>query len=231
MKLDPDLQKRLKEEVAKKAADYVKSGTLVGLGTGSTATCFIHELCKRFRNGLKIQATSSSVRSEQIAREGGIPIIPMEEVTEIDLTVDSADEITLEGAMIKGGGGALLREKIVACSSKEVLIIVDESKIVSQLGDFGLPVEILPFGWKATITRLESLGYRGEIRMKDGNYYKTDNGNYIVDLHTPSYFENPQKHHRRLIFEPGVIETGLFFDLPVKVLVSYGNGEVKWMNG
>jgi ribose 5-phosphate isomerase A len=226
MKLNPALQTHLKQEVAKKAIQFVKPGMLLGLGTGSTATFFIDELCK---SNPKIKAASSSERSTEQAQKGGIEIVSMDQVTQLDLTIDSADEVDPRGNMIKGGGGALTREKIVACSSKEVIIIVDESKLVSKLGDFGLPIEILPFGIQTTLNRLMKLGYEGKLREKEGALYVTDNGNHIVDLRTPSYYENPKEHHITLVSQPGVVETGLFFDLPVKILVAYENGEITWM--
>jgi ribose 5-phosphate isomerase A len=226
MKLNPIEQTRLKQEVAKKAVEFVKPGMCIGLGTGSTAALFIEELCKR---KLSIKAASSSERSTEAARAGGIEVVSMDEIEQLDLTIDSADEVDPKGNLIKGGGGALTREKIVASSSKEVIIIVDESKLVPKLGDFGLPIEILPFGLKATLKRLEKLGYRGHVRKKGEVLYLTDNGNVILDLEPPPYFENPKKHHETLIAQPGVVETGLFFDLPMRILVAYENGEVTWM--
>ena len=223
MKLNPEVQTHLKKEVAKKAASLVKPGMLVGLGTGTTATFFIEELCKR---KLNIKAASSSKRSEEQARKGGIEVVSMDKVTELDFTVDSADEVNPRGDMIKGGGGALTREKIVIASSREVVIIVDESKCVETLGAFGLPVELLPFGLASTLARLEKLGYQGVLR--EG--FVTDNGNVIVDLKTPPTYEDPKKHHQILVSQAGVVETGLFFEVNAKVLIAYETGEIAWMN-
>ncbi len=220
MKLNQSAQDELKKAAGKKAAALVEEGMLVGLGTGSTASCFIESLIERCRAGLKITAVSSSVRSLDIAKAGGIPVRSMDAVTSIDLTIDGADEVDSKFRLIKGGGGALLREKIIASTSKQMVIIVDESKLVDTLGQFGLPVEIIPFGYNATITKINRAGYMGTLRKKqDDSIYLTDNGNYIYDIHAPSRFSEPEKDHDTIINLPGVVETGLFFNLPLRVLV------------
>ena len=221
-------QDDLKREVGEKAASLVEEGMLVGLGTGSTASFFIESLIKRVSGGLSISAVSSSKRSEQMARDGGINVLDINKVTSIDLTVDGADELDPQNRMIKGGGGALVREKIVASSSKQIVIIIDESKLVDVLGKFGLPVEILPFGYSATIHKLETHGYHGALRKKGSDLYITDNGNYIYDVHTPSTFADPKKDHDTIVNLPGVVDTGFFFDLPVKCLIGYQDGSVGW---
>ncbi|MBS0623257.1 MAG: ribose-5-phosphate isomerase RpiA [Verrucomicrobia bacterium] len=226
MTLNPQTQAELKRAVGRKAAALVRDGMLVGLGTGSTATFFIEHLIERVREGLRITAVSSSLRSADQARQGGIKVLDMNEVTSIDLTVDGADEIDPQDHMIKGGGGALLREKIVASSSHQVIIIVDESKLVPVLGTFGLPIEILPFGYQATIHKLAKLGYEGSLRMANQQPFITDNGHYIFDIHSPKTFSNPSQDHNRMIALAGVIETGFFFDLPIQVLVGYYDGSV-----
>lgn len=227
MKLDVTKQEEIKRELGKQAADLVEEGMLVGLGTGTTATCFIESLIKRVQEGLKITAVSSSESSLQLAALGGIPVIDMKQVTEIDITIDSADEIDPKNRLIKGGGGALTREKIVASSSKKVVIIADESKLVKVLGHFGLPVEILPFGFLATIQKLQTFGYAGNIRKKkDNSLYLTDNGNYIFDVHIPDEFPNPENDHQQIVNIPGVVETGFFFNLASNVLVGYSNGKI-----
>ncbi len=228
MKMNPTAQNDLKRAVGEKAAQLVEDGMLVGLGTGSTASFFIESLVKRVQGGLSITAVSSSIRSAEMARKGGIEVLDINQITSIDLTVDGADELDPKNRMIKGGGGAHVREKIVASSSKDIVIILDESKLVDVLGVFGLPVEILPFGYSATIHKLEILGYKGELRMKDGKFYVTDNGNYIYDVHAPNLFPNPEKDHERIIDIPGVVETGFFFNLPVRVLIGYQNGTIEW---
>jgi len=218
-------QDSIKRSIGKKAASLVENGMLVGLGTGSTAKHFIDELIDRTKEGLKITAVSSSIRSLEQAKAGGIPIVDMDQVTHIDLTVDGADEIDPQNRMIKGGGGALVREKILATASKKIIIIVDESKLVDVLGKFGLPLEILPFGLNSTLYHIQQLGYVGKIRTQDdGSKYITDNGNYIFDIHSPTSFADPEFDHDRLVRQAGVVDTGFFFNLPLKALVGFADG-------
>lgn len=222
----------LKKAVGAKSAQLVQEGMLVGLGTGSTANFFIESLIERCQKGLNITAVSSSVRSLEKAKAGGIPVLPMDAVTKIDLTVDGADEVDPQFRLIKGGGGALLREKIIASTSEKMVVIVDESKLVDQLGQFGVPVEIIPFGFQATVAKLSARGYEGKQRLQaDGSPYVTDNGNHIYDLHTPARFPSPEKDHDQIINVPGVVETGLFFNLPLQVLVGYSDGRVEFFDG
>lgn len=229
MKLDPQKQDEIKRRLGKKAAELIEPGMLVGLGTGSTASYFIESLIERCKAGLKISAVSSSIRSLEQAQRGGIPIMDVNQIISIDLTVDGADEIDPQNRMIKGGGGAQTREKIIASCSKKILIIVDESKVVNQLGKFGVPLEILPFGYSSTIFKIEELGYKGQMRtLNRGSPFITDNGNYIYDLHTPDQYPHPEEDHQRIITIPGVVETGFFFNLPTEVLIGYRDGSVKF---
>lgn len=230
MELDRNTQKLIKKALGKKAASLVQEGMLVGLGTGSTATCFIESLIERCRHGLNIQAVSSSEQSMQLAKQGGIPILDMEKITSIDLTIDGADEVDPQRRMIKGGGGAHVREKILAYASKEWVVIIDESKLVPHLGAFGVPIEILPFGWRATVAKLEALGYSGSLRKKDSSIYITDNGGYIFDIHFPTHFSHPEKDHERMLHVPGVVDTGFFIGLASKVLVGYADGKINLLN-
>ena len=204
------------------AAELVKDGMIVGIGTGSTVFFFIEKLIEKVGDGLIIKCVSSSNRSTEQAEEGGIAIVDAGEITEIDLTVDGADEIDPEGRMIKGGGGALLREKILASSSKEMVVIVDESKCVEKLGKFKLPVEIVPFAVESTIHRINKHGYLGTIREE-----KTDNGNYIYDIHFESLRNDPEADHWKLIDIPGVVETGFFFNLAKKLIVGKTDGNIE----
>lgn len=222
-------QIEIKKAIGEKAASLVGEGMLLGLGTGTTATYFIESLIARCKQGLNISVVTSSLRSLEQAKRGGIPIKNMDEVETIDLTIDGADEIDPQGRMIKGGGGALVREKILATSSKEMIIIVDESKLVHQLGKFGLPVEILPFGYRATLAKIHALGYKGALRMLSNEKpYVSDNGNFIYDIHTPPLFMTPEQTHTQLIMIAGVVETGFFFQLPTRVLVGYRDGRVEF---
>lgn len=222
----------LQEQTAKKAAGYyaadlVQNGMIVGLGTGSTTTFFIEKLIERYQAGLKIYAVASSERSEIQAKKGGIPILDINTLTGIDLTVDGADEIDPKKQMIKGGGGALLREKLIASMSDEMIVIVDESKLVDQLGKFPLPLEIIPFAHQAVIYHIEALGFKGKLRMNEGEIYRTDNGNYIYDIQLQRLIDDPIKIDLQLRNIVGVLETGLFIHLAGRVVIGYGDGSVK----
>ncbi|MBS0620917.1 MAG: ribose-5-phosphate isomerase RpiA [Verrucomicrobia bacterium] len=211
----------VKKAVGYKAAELIENGMRVGLGTGSTAFYFIERLIERCRTGLKIHAVATSIQSQKMAEEGGIPLLPITEVTALDVTVDGADEIDEKKRMIKGGGGAHVREKIIAAMSREMIVIVDESKLVKELGKCKLPVEILPFAAKATLHHIEKAGYRGHFRD-----FVTDNGNYIVDIHFGTTLFHPEEEHERLRAIPGVVDTGFFFNLAGRVIVGFADGTV-----
>jgi ribose 5-phosphate isomerase A len=210
------------------AAECVKEGMLVGLGTGRTALSFIQHLIKRCQTGLNIKAAATSQSSYQIAQAGGIPMLDMDRVVRLDLTIDGADEIDAKKNMIKGGGGALLREKIIAKMSDKMIVVVDQFKVVDQLGAFPLPVEIVPFGHLATITHLEALGYKGTLRKaSNGSIYITDNGNYIIDIKLPKLCKNPLLEDQTIKMLPGVVETGFFYNLAEKVIIGFTDGHVE----
>lgn len=220
-----------KEAVGKAAADLIKDGMIVGLGTGSTAACFIRSLIERCRGGLKISAVATSERSERQAREGGIPILDINLLPSLDIVVDGADEIDGSKRMIKGGGGALLREKIVANMAREMIVIVDDHKVVKQLGAFPLPVEIVAFANEVTLHKIQALGYAGTFRCQsNGNLYLTDNGNYIVDIQFKKLLFFPEKDNDLLRSIPGVVETGFFFNMAGRVLVGHQDGSVGMIN-
>lgn len=222
MELNLATQKAIKRSLGKQSADLVEEGMLVGLGSGSTASCFIESLIVRCREGLKITAVASSKHSMELAQAGGIHVLDMDLVTQIDLTVDGADEVDKKNRLIKGGGGAHTREKILASTSRKVIIIVDESKMVDVLGRCGVPIEILPFGFNATIDKVQKLGMHGTLRKNhNGSFYITDNGNYLFDIQQPKLFPHPENIHEALINIPGVVETGFFFNLPIELLVGY----------
>lgn len=220
-------QDTIKKAIGKVAADLIPNNTIVGLGTGTTATFFIQSLIQRCHEGLHIQAVASSEASLQLARKGGIPLLDINQITHIDITVDGADEIDPQKQMIKGGGGAHVREKILANMSREMVVIVDETKLVSQLGKAKLPVEIIPFAYKATQHNLEKLGYRGKWRLaKDGSPFITENDNFIFDIHFETLRTDPQKDHNSLIQIPGVVDTGFFFHLAGRVIVGFFDGQI-----
>lgn len=218
----------MKQQAGYKAAEWVKEGMLVGIGTGSTVHFFIDHLIKRCHRGLQIQAICSSVDSQKRAQKGNIPLCDDQEVTTIDIMFDGADEIDSQKRMIKGGGGALMREKILANASREMVVIIDETKKVSLLGTHKLPVEILPFAHTATIAKIGMLGFRGVLRTRDSNLlFYTDNGNLIYDIEFHTARETPEKDHEQLIHIPGVVETGYFFNLAGRVLIGKSTGDVE----
>ncbi len=218
----------VKKQIGIFAAELVKDQMIIGLGTGSTAYFFIEHLSERVQKGLKIQAVASSKRSYDQASANGIKMLDIESLTSIDMTIDGADEVDPQKRMIKGGGGALLREKIVATMSKEMIVIIDESKLSDRLGRHLLPVEVIPFAHHFTHYQLTQLGYKGAFRLdKEGNLYLTDNGNFIIDIKIDPNACDPEKDHQRMIAIPGVVETGFFFNLAKQVIIGYNDGRVE----
>jgi len=209
-----------KQAAAERALELVKPGTIVGLGTGSTARYFIEALASRVRNGLKVQAVVTSLESRARAEAGGIPVTDKVDGS-LDLAVDGADEIDPAVNCVKGRGGALLREKIVAHASRRFVLIADETKLVGRLGRGPVPVEILPFLWEATSRSIESLGGRPELRMAPGGPFKTDNGNLVLDT---SFGAVDAALGAALHSIPGVIEHGLFFGLARAAIVGSATG-------
>ncbi len=189
-----------KQLAAEKAVSFIKDGMAVGLGTGSTAYFAIEKIGARIKEeGLKLSAIATSKRSEEQARSLNIPIVSFAEIDKLDITIDGADEVDEQLNLIKGGGGALLREKIVASNSKQLIIVVDETKLVQHLGKFLLPVEVTIFGWEITLKNLECLNCEPQLRMADKQPYITDNNNYIIDCD----FEEilfPAKLHNEINF-------------------------------
>ena len=215
-----------KRAAGRAAAELIHEGMLVGLGTGSTAFYFIERLVERCREGLKIKAVASSKTTYELAKKGKIPLIDIELITTLDITIDGADEIDPKKRLIKGGGGALLREKIVASMSREMVVIVDETKLVPHLGRHPLPVEIVPFAYKATLYKLDKLGYKGLLRTDEkGALYVTENHNYIFDLQFGSPCADPEKEHEKIRNTPGVVDTGFFFHLAGRVIIGFNDGK------
>lgn len=217
-----------KKAAAKAAAALIQDGMIVGLGTGSTAQFFIESLIERCRDEkLKIAAVTTSKRSYSQAKTGGIPLYDVNEIIKVDITVDGADEIDSKKRMIKGGGGALLREKIVANMSNEMIVIVDPDKLVTHLGKFPLPIEIATFGYMATLHHMQELGFNGLLRLdSQGGLYLTDNGNYIVDVALKYPCVDPEAQNTLLQSIPGVLETGFFLGFAGRVLVGHPDGHV-----
>jgi len=210
-----------KQRSAEAACEYVKDGMIVGLGTGSTAEFAVKKIGELVRNGLSIRGIPTSNSTKILAESEGIPLIDFSETMFIDLTIDGADEIDANLNMIKGGGAALLREKIVASASREEIIIVSVSKLVQQLGAFPLPVEVIPFGWQVVFNQLESLQGNPELRLKQGQPSVTDQGNFIVDCHFRK-IENPEQLEQHLNMIPGVVENGLFINLCTRMIMADG---------
>jgi len=210
-----------KQRSAEAACEYVKDGMIVGLGTGSTTEFAVKKIGKLVRNGLSIRGIPTSDATKILAESEGIPLIDFSETMFIDLTIDGADEIDANLNMIKGGGAALLREKIVASASREEIIIVNCSKLVQQLGVFPLPVEVIPFGWQVVFNQLESLQGNPELRLKQGQPSVTDQGNFIVDCHFRK-IENPEQLEQHLNMIPGVVENGLFINLCTRMIMADG---------
>lgn len=218
----------IKKLVGIEAAKFVKDGMVVGLGTGSTAAFFVAELGRRVaEENLQITGvTTSNVTSEQ-ATSLGIPLKDIDDVDFIDLTVDGADEVDLDLNGIKGGGAALLMEKIVATYSQDYIWIADESKMVKHLGAFPLPVEVVTFGSGQVFRLFEKLGFNPSFRMvTTDEYLVTDMGNYIIDLHLKEIKE-PQRLAKLLDETVGVVEHGLFNDMVKTVIVGHADGNVK----
>jgi ribose 5-phosphate isomerase A len=214
-----------KKQVGIKAAEFVKSGMVVGLGTGSTAAYFVEELGRRVaQEQLEITGvTTSSVTSEQ-AKALGIPLASIDEVDYVDLTVDGADEIDSHLNGIKGGGAALLMEKIVATYSKDYIWIVDESKLSENLGSFKVPVEVIPYGSEQLFKEFERAAYTPTWRLnEEGEKLITDMQHFIIDLHIAK-IENPQKLADELDLMVGVVEHGLFNGMVKKVIVAGSDG-------
>lgn len=218
-----------KKAAAELAAELVQPGMVLGLGTGTTIKLFIERLAERCKQGLKVTAVSSSEQSTLLAASLGIPLVDINKLKKLDLTIDGADEIDEQKRMIKGGGGALLREKIVASMSKEMIVVVDATKCVKSLGShFPLPIEIMTFAWKATVQHLTNLHLSGHLRLgKDNTPYMTDNGNFIYDVNKEALRGDLATLNELILTIPGVIETGFFFNLAGRVLVGHPDGSVK----
>lgn len=220
MTVDP--QQSAKLDAAVQALQHVRSNTVVGLGSGSTASLFITELGKKLADGTLsgIRGVPTSLASDQLARQAGIPLVSLADVDACDLTVDGADEIDPAGNLIKGLGGALLREKIVAQHSRKLLIVADGRKLVNQLGaHVPLPVEVIKFAHQASARFLASLGCTPTLRMASGQAYGTDNGNLIYDCRFEQGIASPQDLADTLAARAGIVEHGLFLGMSPETIV------------
>lgn len=212
---------------ARKAVELIQDGMTVGLGTGSTASKFIELLAKRCsKEPLHIACIASSIRSEELAISLGLYVRGIDAVESIDITVDGADEVDPKMRIIKGLGGALLREKIIASSSKECVIIVDPSKMVEHLGAASLPIEVIHFGHTFTAKKLSHMGYESALRKSGSEPYITDNGNVIYDITLPKKII-PEEEEDKIKSIPGVVETGFFLNIAKKIIVGFEDGTTK----
>jgi ribose 5-phosphate isomerase A len=225
---------RAKEAAGIAAAALIEPNTIVGLGSGTTAACFIEALGLRIQNGLILKAVvATSKQSADLARRYKMPLEDLNHVEKITVTVDGADEIDSQKRIIKGGGGAHVRERIVASSSEELIILIDESKIVPVLGKGKVPVEILPFGSMHTKRKLEELGYFGKWRSRSDHAHTpflTDNGNFLFDLYFTSPPLQPEKDHEKIKSIAGVVDTGIFLNMAGRVLVGHEDGTATYFN-
>ena len=215
----------LKRAAAERAVEFVESGMVVGLGTGSTADFVVEELAARVTRGLAVVAIPTSEHTAGLARQLGIPLASFAEHRRIDLAIDGADEVqrgTLD--LIKGRGGALLREKIVAAASQRFIVVVDQEKLVDRLGEHTpVPVEVAQFGWQATAAALEKLGAEADLRQAGGQPFVTDGGNFILDCRFGP-IDDPQQTERLIKMTVGVVESGLFIGRSSAVIVATERG-------
>ena len=217
---------KAKQIAGAKAAEYVKDGMIVGLGSGSTAAWATRKIGEMVKEGLNIRAIPTSIETRDLAEELDIPLTSLSEVKHIDLTIDGADEVDENLNLTKGGGGALVREKIVAHASKRLIIVVDESKLVKKLGAFHWPVEVVHFGCEKTLNNLEKFGCQGRLRQKGDELFNTDNDNYIIDCNF-EVIEDPEELNTKINILPGVVESGLFVEMADMVIVGKDDGEIE----
>jgi len=215
------MQDEAKKRAAERAVELVADGQIIGLGTGSTSRYAIEALAQRVGEGLRIQGAATSEATAQKARALGITVLDLNDVAAVDLTIDGADEVDEAFNMIKGGGGALTREKLVALASKRRVYIVDETKLVKRLGErWPLPVEVLPFAWQHARSRIAQLGCEPQLRMSGEQPFETDNGNYILDCRFKG-IDEPEQIEKCLKLIPGVIECGLFIGVADVLVIGW----------
>lgn len=215
---------QLKRQAALAAVEHVKDGQSVGLGTGSTARYVVLELGERVKAGLRIKGVPTSRDTAALASQVGIPLLPEEDAWSLDLAIDGTDQVDPHLNLIKGGGGALLREKIVATAARRLIIVADHTKTAPVLGAYvPLPIEVIPFGWQSTARLIEELGGKAVLRERDGRPFTTDAGHFILDLHIQK-ITDPARLEARLNQIPGVVENGLFVGLTSLLILGTPRG-------
>jgi ribose 5-phosphate isomerase A len=218
-------RERMKQLACQRAAQEVQDGMVLGLGTGSTVYYFLHELWRMVREGVRLTGIPTSVQTAQLATQLAIPLTTLDDQPHVDLAVDGADEVDAHLNLIKGAGGALLREKIIAANAARFLIVVDEGKMVTQLGErYSVPVEVVPFGHTPAMRTLEGLGARVTLRRgTDGQPWLSDNGNYILDCHFGP-IPDSMALQKALVAIPAVVDSGLFLNMTDTVIVGHAEG-------
>jgi ribose 5-phosphate isomerase A len=206
-----------KKEVGEKAVEFIKDGMIVGLGTGSTVYYFISKLGELVQQGLSVKGVPTSNQTEELAIKLGIPLVSFSEIEQIDVAIDGADEVNPDLNLIKGGGGALLREKIIAKAAKTFIVVADSHKNVDTLGTFPLPIEVVPFGCEMTMKYIRELGGNPTLRQRGGIPFLTDNGNYIIDSSFQE-INQPEELEKNLNLLPGVVDNGLFVGMADTVI-------------
>lgn len=210
-----DLEKKIAGEAS---VEYIKDGMVVGLGSGSTVNWMIRKLGEKVKEGLNIKGIPSSKKTERLALEVGVPLTDFASVDRIDIAIDGADEVDRNLNLLKGGGGSLVREKVVDINADQLIIIVDQSKVVEELGEFALPIEVLQFGWENTAKQIRELGGEPVLRIRDNERFISDNGNYILDCKFDKITQ-PEVLHEKLKLLTGVVETGIFTNMVDKVII------------
>jgi ribose 5-phosphate isomerase A len=220
-------QEEIKKQLGRYAADLIPPNATIGLGSGTTIFWLVTELANRAKLGLNLKVVPASVDTKRLAEQAGITTVELNDVGSLPFTIDGADEIDEGFQLIKGGGGALLREKLVAALSEKLIIIADESKWVSQLGRFPLPVEVVPWGWKAVQIKILAMGCnKVDLRKDNARPFISADGHYILDCHFEE-IDDAAALNTSLHLIPGVVETGLFLDMTHAVVIGYQDGRIE----
>jgi ribose 5-phosphate isomerase A len=220
-------QEKMKQAAGEYAVSLIKPGMTIGIGTGSTVFYFIKALAQKVADGFDVSGVPTSKKTEALAIQSGIPLVDLNEVDVLDLAIDGADETDPQLQLIKGGGGSLLQEKIVATAATKLVIIADAEKAVNILGRFPLPVEVIPFGWKQTAKHISKFGCNSIVlRQREGKTFVSDHGHYILDCHFEK-IENAALLTRQLNGVAGVVENGLFLNIASMAILGQPDGSVK----